>query len=218
MKTTQYVSIDRHIAAAEAGSIRERWLYGLRLLADPEAIAAGGGLKHGVAEQLITAAKARRIRLSAREIQWRLQCARAYPTEGQMRTACTHFEAWSDLRSAGFPAYPADPDEPPADPRTPSERRRDQSRQLLDEIGMQEALFPLDQFEPAETLLKDLVEYQDRQQRITDGFIATAARRKEYLDRLAEAVDNDLSRSWRDAHLAAFGTDDVEAEPPADDE
>lgn len=38
------------------------------------------------------------------------------------------------------------------------------------------------------------------------------ARRKEYLDRLAAAVGGDLSRSWRDAHLAAFGTDDVEAE------
>jgi len=212
MKTTQYVSIDRRIAASEIGSIRERWLYGLRLLADPDAIAPGGGLKNGVAETLIAAAKARGIKLSATEIRYRLMCARAYPTEGQFVTAVTNFETWTDLRSAGFPPYSADPDEAPADARTPAERKRDQSRLLLDQLGEQDALFPLDQFEPAETLLDDLVKYQEKQQQITNGFIATAARRREYLDRLTAAVGGDLSRSWRDAHLAAFGTDDVEAE------
>ena len=214
MKTSQYVSIDRHIAAAEAGSIRERWLYGLRLLADPEAIARAGGLKHGVAEQLIAASKARGIRLSSREIQRRLQCARAYPTDGQIRQALAGFDTWDELHNAGFPAFATDPDDPPADPRTDAERSRDRAKVLLDQLGEQQALFPLSTFEPAETLLDDLVKYQETQQRITDGFIRTAARRKEYLDQLVAAVGGDLSRSWRDAHLAAFGTDDVEAGQP----
>jgi hypothetical protein len=216
MKTTQYLSIERRITAAEAGSIRERWLYGLRLLRDPEAIAKGGGLRHGVADTLIAAAAKRGVNLSAREIQWRLQCARTYPTEGQIRNAVTDFGAWRDLISANFPAYPADFDEPPADHRTPDEKSHDAATALLDLVGDQGALFPISQLEPTEATLKDLVAYIDQQDEITQRFLAKNERRREYVAVLSEAVGNDLSRSWRDAHLAAFGTEDVEAEQPAD--
>lgn len=210
MKTAQYVSIERNIIASETGSIWQRWLYGLRLLRDPEAIAQGGGLKHGVTDQLIAAAKNRGIKLSPREIQYRIQCARTYPTESQMRNAVADFEAWRDLISAGFPPYPAEADDEPADARTPAERRRDLARHLA-EIGLdQEALFPLDVFEPTQATLKDLCDYRDRQQRITEGFIATGNRRSQYLEALSVAVGHDLSQTWRDAHLAAFGTNDIE--------
>ena len=37
-------------------------------------------------------------------------------------------------------------------------------------------------------------------------------KRREYLDRLIEAVGGDLSVTWQAAHLAAFGTDDVTEE------
>jgi hypothetical protein len=211
MRTTQYVAIDRRITAAETGSIRERWMYGLRLLRDPEAIAPGGGLRHGVTDQLIAAAKAHGIKLSATEIRRRLLCARAYPTEAQIVHAVDDFETWRDLSSANFPPYEDEEfDDEPADSRTPAERKRDLAKKLLEQTGMQEALFPLDQFEPAVTKLGDLFDYRDRQQAITDGFIATGERRREYLEALAKAVDNDMSKSWQEAHLAAFGTDDVE--------
>lgn len=33
----------------------------------------------------------------------RLQCARTYETEAQIRHVVADFETWSDLRAAGFP-------------------------------------------------------------------------------------------------------------------
>ncbi len=48
----------------------------------------------------------------------RLQCARAYPTESQIAEALSGFRTSWDLMAAGFPAYEAEPNEPPADFRT----------------------------------------------------------------------------------------------------
>ena len=66
MRTRQYTRQERAIAAADVGGIRERWLYGLRVLRDPSAVSAGGGLKHGVTEQLIAAAAKAGVKLSDR--------------------------------------------------------------------------------------------------------------------------------------------------------
>lgn len=84
MKTTQYVKQEKAIAVADSGGIRARWLWGLRLLRDSDAMSSEKSLRHGVTEQLIAAAKSSGLKLSAREIQARLQCARAYPTEAQI--------------------------------------------------------------------------------------------------------------------------------------
>lgn len=216
MKTTQYTSIEKKIARNEKGSIRDRWQYGLRLLHDPEATTdRGKSLKNGVTEQLIKIATHRGLKLSAQEIRRRVQCARAYPTESQFGHAMTEFTTWFDLIQAGFPPFPVDPiDDKPADHRTRAERKRDLARAVLDAVGMQEALFPLDQFEPTETPLKDLIAYNDDQHHITDGFVAVGERRDKYLDELLAAVGHNLDRSWADAHKAAFGTDDVEEDNP----
>jgi hypothetical protein len=215
VKTTQYTQIERKIAKSETGSIRDRWQYGLRLLHDPEAIAKAGGLKNGVAEQLIKIAEHHGLKLSDREIRWRMQCARTYPTEGQFGNAITEYGTWSALIQAGFPSYPLDPkDDKPADHRTPSERASDAARAMLDVVGAQGALFPLSRFEPADTTLKDLIGFKDEQDAITQSFIATGIRRAEYLDQLTKAVGNDLERTWLEAHQAAFGTDDVEDDNP----
>ena len=219
MKTQQYTSIEKKIAKSETGSIRERWLYGARLLDDPLATTEGGkSLKNGVAEQLIKFADHHGLKLSGREIQYRLQAARAYPTEGQFRKALAEFTTWWDLIQAGFPPYPIDPvNNEPADYRTPAEQNEDNARALLENHDLQLGLFPYRRFEPAETPLKDLIAYQEQQDAITASFIATGERRAKYLDELKKAVGNDLERSWLDAHMAAFGTDDVEAtEPPTD--
>jgi hypothetical protein len=118
MKTTQYVRQLKAIEAAEASGIRERWLFGLRFLRDPEVMAPSGkSLRHGAAEKLIAAAglnsKGKR-RLSEQEIQRCIRCARAYPTESQIRRAATDFDSWWDLVDAGFPPYEAPEGEPPA--------------------------------------------------------------------------------------------------------
>lgn len=131
MKTTQYVRQEKAIAVADSGGIRQRWLYGLRLLRDQEAMSESGkSLKHGIADQLIAVAKSNGLKLSAREIQSRLQCARAYPTEAQIRRSTADFEHWSALVQAGFPDYEAPEDEPPADHRNDAERKHDAARQL----------------------------------------------------------------------------------------
>lgn len=201
MKTTQYVRQEKAIAAANAGGIRQRWLYGLRLLHDSEAMSESGkSLKNGVAEQLIAAAKTAGLKLSAREIQYRLQAARVYMTESQIANACAEFEDWSALRADNFPAYEAEPDEPPADHRTESERQHDHARALVDLIGEQGTLFPLADFEPTVTTLKDLEVYAEEMAELTERFAKRDRERRVYLDGLIEAADGDMSMTWQEAH------------------
>lgn len=201
MKTTQYIRQERAISASAIADIRERWLWGLRLLRDPDAFAPGSAqLKPGRADELIKAAKAAGFKLSEREIRYRLQCARAYPTEAQIRHACAEFEDWSELRAAGFPAFEAPDGELPADHRTDAERKRDRARAIADLIGEQGALFPLDTFEPNETTLKDLADYAEQQEELTARFVAHGQKRRAYLERLIVAADNDLSMTWQAAH------------------
>lgn len=104
MKTTQYVRQEKAIAVADSGGIRQRWIWGLRLLRDAEAMSSPKSLKNGVVDQLVAAAKSAGLKLSEREIRYRLQCARAYPTEAQFRHVESEFEDWSALRAEGFPA------------------------------------------------------------------------------------------------------------------
>ncbi len=108
MRVAQYTSQEKAIASADSGGIRQRWMYGLRLLNDEEKIAPAGGLRHCVTDALIRGAEKQGHRLSAREIQRRLQCARTYPTESQIRHAVSAFETWHDLVAAGFPPFEAD--------------------------------------------------------------------------------------------------------------
>ncbi len=202
MKLAQYTGQERVIAAADSGGIRQRWLYGLRLLADQEKLAKGGGLKNGVSDALIAAAAKRGIKLSDREIRWRLQCARAYPTEAQFGNAVTELKTWHDLTQAGFPQVPAPPGELPADWRTKAERDHDRARMLADLTGEQGTLFPLSQFEPEEATLKDLLDYTDEQDDLTARFVAHGERRRTYLNQLIDAVDGDLAKTWAEAEEA----------------
>jgi hypothetical protein len=202
MRTTQYVRQLRAIAAADAGGIRERWMYGLRLLRDPEVMSSTRSLRHGVADQLVAVAKANGLSLSAREIQRCIQCARAYPTEAQIRQALADFATWFELHSAGFPAYGAPEGEPPADHRDASERARDARRQLVRRADEEDqgTLFPLDRYEPTATPLKELRDYAHEMRALTTRFVSRDAKRFAYLDRLVAAAGGDLSMSWQEAH------------------
>lgn len=115
----------------------------------------------------------------------------------------------------GFPAYDAPVDEPDADWRTKAERDHANAQQLLDLVGEQGALFPYD-FEPDETSLKDLVAYAEEQAALTDRFAERDRKRAEYLETLRAAVEDDLSASWRDAHVAAFG-EEPDGSPTSND-
>jgi hypothetical protein len=212
---SQYVRQEQAIAAADSGGIRQRWLWGLRLLRDPERMSSSRSLRHGVTEQLIAAAKANCLKLSTREIQARLQCARAYPTEAQISRSTADFEHWSALVQANFPPYEAPEGEPPADHRTDAERVQDRARALLDFTGEQGSLFPLRDFEPVTTTLKELVDYTEQQEELTARFVRHGRKRRIYLDNLVEAAGNDLSMTWQEAlvRLAAKTLDEHSVDP-----
>jgi len=210
MRTRAYGAAEKAIAAADTNTIRERWLYGLRLVNDEDAIAPGGGLKQGVTDRLIETAARSGVKLSATEIRRRRLCARAYPKESQIVHAVDDFGTWRDLSAANFPAYDAAPDEPDADWRTDAERKHSAAQRLADLVGEQGVLFPYDMFEPDESTIKELQEYATEQAALTERFAERDRKRAEYLEQLLKAVDGDESATWRDAHLAAFGTDDVD--------
>lgn len=206
MKTSQYVRQEAAVAAADAGGIRERWLWGLRLLRDPDAFTAGGTqMKSGRADELVRALKAAGRKISQREIQYRLHAARTYGTDSQIAQISARFENWSSLIAADFPAVDALPDEPLADHRTDAERKHDHARALAEVLGEQGALFPLSDFEPTTTTLKELAEYAAEMAELTERFHRRDEARRAYLESLVEATGGDLSVTWQDAHLRAFG-------------
>lgn len=208
MRTTQYVRQERAIAAGVVADIRARWFWGLRILRDPEAMTESGkSLRHGVSDQLITAARARGLKLSEREIRRRIQCARTYQKESQIGQALADFETWEQLSLANFPPYQAPLDEPGADHRTESEKRHDRARQMLDRIGDQGSLFP--EFEPAEVTIKEMRAYAEEQREITARFAAHDEKRFAYLDRLSEVVGGDESVTW-EAAQALLPDDEVQ--------
>lgn len=201
MKITQYLRQEKAIAAADSGGIRQRWLWGLRLLRDPDAFSPGSRqLKPGQADLLIKAAKARGYKLSLTEIRYRMQCARTYKTDAEIHQATGEFDTWTDLIKAGFPTYEAPAGEPPADHRTKDERDHDHARALVDLIGEQGSLFPLAEFEPTETTLKDLQDYTEQQEELTARFVAHGDKRRLYLNDLIRAAGGDLSATWQEAH------------------
>lgn len=215
MKVTQYVRQEKIIAAADSGGIRERWLWGLRLLRDQDAFNKGSRqLKPGRAEELVKAVTASGRKLSEREIQYRLRCARTYGTESQIAQASAEFGNWSALINAGFPAYEAPEGEPPADHRTQVERDHDHARALAEMIGQQGSFFPLSDFEPLTTTLKELAEYTDQQDDLTQRFVEHGRRRRAYLNDLITAADHDLSTTWAEAQRrldAALEPKEIEA-------
>jgi len=208
MKVRQYVTAEKAIVGADGSGIWERWHYGGRLLADPEATTQngnGGSLRNGVLERLTEAAARIGVTLSRREIQYRLQAARTYSQDSQLRNAIAQFPTWYDLTQAGFPPFDGDPDEPPADHRTRAERDHERAQQMMLAVGQQGSLF--EDFEPHEATLKDLFLYADEQRAITERFVAQDRKRQSYLRDLSVAVNYDLSRTWQEAHRAAYGED-----------
>lgn len=95
--------MEQEIRDHDAGTIRHRWEFGRTALSDPELTDQDGRLKHDGADALITALAGDGAKLSRREIEYRVRCARAYRTEAQLRAACAQFGNWRSLVQAGFP-------------------------------------------------------------------------------------------------------------------
>lgn len=196
--------LNQKIARSESASIEDRWRWGHTVLRDPHLMSESGkSLRHGAAEHLIADAgetPSGKTLLSEGEIQRRLRCARAYPYTSQIRHAMTDFGTWFDLIKAGFPPYEPEPGEDPADPRTKEEIRRERERQYAAFLGEQVGLFPLEDYLPERTSLKDLGEFVARSEEMSESFTKTSRRRRAYYDELASAVDGDLTVLWARAH------------------
>jgi hypothetical protein len=200
----------KEIGAADARTIRGRWEFGRRLLCDPYATTPDGELRNGVLRELVTEARRRGEKLTGQEVADRLAAARAYPCESQARKALAGHENWDALRDAGFPAYEAEQGEEQFDPRTAAERARAAEKQLaLGENDDPEQLelfrwFP-DEFDELSSIAA-LRKYALEMAAWTERQAERDAKRLAYVDRLAEAVGGDESKTWEEAQAALEAT------------
>jgi hypothetical protein len=201
---TAYARLEKAIAAADAGSIRQRWEYGRRILCDPAILTPAGNLRNGVMGELIATARKAGRKLSEREIRYRMAAARAYPCESQIRHAGAGFETWTTLREAGFPAVEADDGDEHYDPVSVAEKARHAERQLAlgepDQLPLFE-LFPGDQFSELSTVA-ELRKYAAESAEWTARHARRDAERFAYIDTLSDAVAGDESKTWAEAQAA----------------
>jgi hypothetical protein len=210
MSSARYSRYEKYIAAADSGSIRQRWEYGRLMLTDDAKTTPAGNLRNGAIADLIIAAQRIGRKLSEREIQHRLQCGKAYPAEAQIAHICTSYETWGALRKAGFPAVEAPPGAEPYDPRGGAERARDAARNLARHGAAgdgQLALFdyfPGDKFDELSTL-GELAKYAAEMAELTERYARKDRERAGYLARLITAVNGDMSATWEEAQAALDG-------------
>jgi hypothetical protein len=144
-----------------------------------------------VQEGLLHDAAEAGIKLSASEIKYRLQAARAYGTKAAIASIAGVSGSWRSLCDAGFPPaeVPADVPEEPETGQAPFDFGR----------WEQVELFP--GFTPAVTLL-ELETYCKEQDRMTENFAARGARRRAYLGELVAAAGGDMTVSYDQARRA----------------
>lgn len=208
MRTERYKRIEQAIAASDSGGIWERWRYGRRLLCDADATHDNGRLQHGVRDRLIAAARRIGRTLSDTEIGYRLQAARAYETESQIRQILGEFDSWSALIQAKFPQVSAAEGERPYNPLETDELRAqndDRGRRLIEASWYTETLF--DHLEKDTTTLADMQRYAEEQDEITARFAAAGERRWFMLQSLIKAVGGDMNRTWAEAERALEESD-----------
>lgn len=203
-----YGRLEKAIAAADTGSIRQRWEYARRLLCDRTKTTPDGRLRYGVIDGLIAAAAKQGIKISRREIQYRFQAGRTYPSQAELAQLVAQVDSWKELIRAAFPPVelPLGSDLEPFDPRTPEERARDAGEVLdstAEQAGGQGELFSYfrDGFDELSTIAElrkhavDLREWTQRQANADDRRIA-------YVDKLSAAVGGDESKTVADANAA----------------
>lgn len=100
-----YLKLEKQIATDERDGVMGRWRYGRELL---KAKAGRRQLPHGMTTELIVDALRAGLKLSEREIQYRVKCATIYDSEQKVRKALADFGGWFGLIQAGFPAVDVD--------------------------------------------------------------------------------------------------------------
>lgn len=230
MGYAQYTKLEKHIAASDTGSTMERWRYGCRLLKDPEKTTPTGHLKRGkgILAELIAAAARCGVKLSEREIQWRLKCARTYPTEALIRNAVSVYGTWHDLVAANFPSVELPPGVDPGEPYDPRSERekswqgmRDSEKRRKAERPGQPPLPGLDLEMPTifshdnhsfRTPVRNLLAEAETEAAVAENFSKmaadlskVAAEKLAYATELAETAAGNLDMSWYEAEARRVG-------------
>lgn len=192
-----YLALEKRIAADERGGIVHRWEYGRKLL---EAKAGRRQLPHGMLADLVAAAEHAGLKVSEREIQYRIRCAEVYASEAEVRTACADFGTWSALREAGFP------------PVELAESETD----ALEEVGLveQDPLFEIPGFKPvlkirgakvdlAALTVRQAVDYRDSCREMHESFGRTVEHITESVEVMLRGAGGDLEANALDAYRRA---------------
>jgi hypothetical protein len=208
--TNRYVRAAKAIAAADVGSIRQRWEYGRLVLLDDTKTTPAGNLRNGAMAELIADERKAGRKASEREMQYRREAARAYPTEAQITQVLAQYENWWQLIQAGFPAFDAPPDAEPYDPRRAVDRARDAARDLANhghggdgQLALFE-YFPEERFDETATLA-ELAKYASEMAELTERFAQRDRERFAYLNRLIAAVNGDMNATAGQAQAALDG-------------
>jgi hypothetical protein len=199
---TRTKSLQRAIARDDKHGIESRWAYGRAILADPKRMSASGkSLRNGAIEALIAEAgfKADGVTpaLSRREIQYRVECARAYETITQLRTAACAIDDWTEFRETGFPSVVVD--EVPS-PESLLDDIEATDPQEFEQLGL---FPPMVKSVPLESAsLRVLVSYAEDMRNMTASFARRDEERAAHLRDLCAAVGGDLDVLYPDAVAA----------------
>jgi hypothetical protein len=104
-RSSEYLKIERRIAADERGGIMHRWHYGRAVLRTK---VGRKQLPHGLLADLVKASIAAGYKISEREIRRRVQFAEVYDSEAKVGQALADFGSWAALAEAGFPPVEVD--------------------------------------------------------------------------------------------------------------
>jgi hypothetical protein len=206
VKLAKYTSGEKRIARTEGSGIVERWRWGRTLLTDTEKITPAGNLKHGVLPALIAAAQAKGLKLSEREIQLRMGCARAYSTEAEIRTAGADFGSWTELRDAGFPTVELPPGTAPDDATDWAQDELAGLPAYISVAGIRMLTI--------QAPISAAISYHEEMEQMTLNFVARDAERASLIAELVEAAEGDVTMSIGDALKAARGDTDTDQQTP----
>lgn len=225
MRLGEYGRIEREISASGNGTIWHRWRYGRRMACDTDITTPNGRFRHHAIDKLI---KASGGKLTRRELQYRLECALAYPKRSQIVQASAQFEYWWNLISGGFPAFEGAEDELPYNPLATDELviQHKTTADHVAEDGQYEgggivpredheergeepsegAMIPRDTY-PDTTPLSELVRWAEQERELARRFNARVDRLCHYIDSLVKAADGNLNMTLGEAENRLHGRD-----------
>lgn len=210
-KKSVYLGLETKIAADERGGIKHRWDYGRALLHEKAArpLRRGNGerkiLPKDMITELIVDATRAGLKLSEREIQYRIKCASVYGSDVELRKAVAEFGTWSGLIQAGFPAVELD---------EPDTEVTEMEEVGLPTAAIQDALFDIPGFKPvlnidgkkrdlADITIREAVNYRDMCIHMHENFGRTVAQVSATVDAMLTGAAGDLDANALDAYRRA---------------